>query len=220
LLFCIVAQVNTGFVTENWRDGFSAETVEVAQTVLLKYIDKRCDATAALPQVHPVADVVRELRIALDRPSGALSSEFIVPLYDAAHAAARVLFLDRDVFMEFLHRRKIAADTLQAGNVFSRSSAVAHNSPSGLLSHSSANELCNPKLIEETPAPSAPMHPAWWAVAPIVLRSRLSAAFFMGRIYAAARWMSSQSKEARLAEVNDRKSPFPRGKELRADLND
>jgi hypothetical protein len=213
-LFCVVAQVNTGFMTSNLQEPFSPDTVEYAKTFLLKYIDKHGGGTAALPSSElqrTVSEVVCALHSTSDRPSGPPGAELIIPLYTAAHAAAHVLVADRGIFLEFLHRRQIAANTLKNGNVFLRASAIAQDSISGLLSHDTANELCSPKLIEETPAPGAPMHPAWWVAAPLVLPFAIAGGIFYGP-YAAARWVGSQREEAKLAEVNERTScpSYPR----------
>jgi predicted transcriptional regulator len=124
-----------------------------------------------------------------------------LPLFTAAHAAARVLVSDQAIFDEFIRRRKIAAKTLAAGNVFLHAGAVAHHSTHDLLSRETAGELCSSKLVEE-PSTGKNIHPAWWAATPIVLPFAMAGGVFYGP-YKLGQWMSQQAFEKRLTDVNE-----------------
>jgi hypothetical protein len=138
-----------------------------------------------------------------------------LPLFTAAHAAARVLVSNRPIFDEFIRRRKIAAKRLVAGNVFLRAGAVAHHSTHDLLSRKTAGDLCSSKLVAE---PSTGMnvhpaclsenpaywaaHPAFWSAISIVLPFAMAGGVFYGA-YKLGQRMSQQAFEKRLTDVNE-----------------
>lgn len=124
-----------------------------------------------------------------------------LPLFSAAHAAACVLVSNREIFKEFIRRRKIAAKKLAAGNVFLHASAVAHHSTRDLLSRETAGDFCSSKLVEE-PTTRRNFHPAWWAAAPIVLPFAMAGGVFYGP-YKLGQWASQEQFEKRLTGVNE-----------------
>jgi hypothetical protein len=143
-----------------------------------------------------------------------------LPLFTAAHAAARVLVSNRPIFDEFIRRRKIAAKRLVAGNVFLRAGAVAHHSTHDLLSRETAGKLCSSKLVAE-PSTGMIVHPAclsdnqacwaaylaFWSATPIVLSFAMAGGVFYGAYkfgaYIFRQRMSQQAFEKRLTDVNE-----------------